>query len=188
MSIQTQIERLTGAKAALKTAIEQKGVAVPEGAPLEQYAPLVEQIAGGKITPTLLATLNGDGESIELTADVELTDGLYAFGAVIPANTPDENKGQNIYGKIGDVGIYTKGIRTAGLISNSAVTQAMCVYTVFIKDSKMYVCGTANTSGNNNNASFKEKGEEIVKHKIALYSQSSKPVPVGVYAMLWRLG
>lgn len=47
MSIQTQIERLTGAKAALKTAIEQKGMAVPEGAPLEQYAPLVEQIAGG---------------------------------------------------------------------------------------------------------------------------------------------
>lgn len=47
MSIQTQIERLTDAKAALKTAIEQKGVAVPEGAPLEQYAPLVEQIADG---------------------------------------------------------------------------------------------------------------------------------------------
>lgn len=46
MSIQTQIERLTDAKAALKTAIEQKGVAVPEGAPLEQYAPLVEQIVG----------------------------------------------------------------------------------------------------------------------------------------------
>lgn len=46
MSIQTQIGRLTDAKAALKTAIEQKGVAVPEGAPLEQYAPLVEQIEG----------------------------------------------------------------------------------------------------------------------------------------------
>ena len=47
MSIQTQIERLTGAKATLKTAIEQKGVAVPEGAPLEQYATLVEQITQG---------------------------------------------------------------------------------------------------------------------------------------------
>lgn len=60
MSIQTQIGRLTDAKAALKTAIEQKGVAVPEGAPLEQYAPLVEQIADG-----------GNGYSVETVSAEE---------------------------------------------------------------------------------------------------------------------
>lgn len=82
MSIQTQIERLTDAKAALKTAIEQKGVAVPEGAPLEQYATLVEQIAGG-----------GSGiiytRSVETIAEGTIAEGLpiYSFtdtGVSIP--------------------------------------------------------------------------------------------------------
>lgn len=67
MSIQTQIERLTDAKAALKTAIEQKGVAVPEGAPLEQYAPLVEQIVGGESTPwKLIRAITLDEAQINL--------------------------------------------------------------------------------------------------------------------------
>lgn len=69
MSIQTQIERLTGAKTALKTAIEQKGVAVPEGAPLEQYAPLVEQITGGDREWTLFQTITGDGETVQWNWD-----------------------------------------------------------------------------------------------------------------------
>ena len=188
MSIQTQIERLTEAKAALKTANEQKGVAVPEGAPLEQYAPLVGQIVGAGINPTLLATLNGDGESIELTADVDLKDGLYAFGAAIPANTPDENSGQNLYGKIGDTGIFGQGVRTSPLPSTVSVTATISVYTLYIKSGKMYVCGEANTQGIARDIKFSLNGTPVVKQKIALYSQASKPVPVGAYAMLWRLG
>lgn len=69
MSIQTQIERLTEAKAALKTAIEQKGVDVPEDAPLEQYAPLVEQITGGDREWTLFQTITGDGETVQWNWD-----------------------------------------------------------------------------------------------------------------------
>jgi len=82
MSIQTQIERLTGAKAALKTAIEQKGVAVPEGAPLEQYAPLVEQIVGSSPGVTYV-------RSVETIAEGTIAEGLpiYSFtdtGVSIP--------------------------------------------------------------------------------------------------------
>lgn len=69
MSIQTQIERLTEAKATLKTAIEQKGVDVPEGAPLEQYAPLVEQITGGDREWTLFQTITGDGKTVQWNWD-----------------------------------------------------------------------------------------------------------------------
>lgn len=189
MSIQTQIERLTGAKAALKTAIEQKGVAVPEDAPLEQYAPLVEQIVGAGINPTLLATLNGDGESIELTADVDLTDGLYAFGGGIPENTPDENKGQMLYAKIGDTGIFGQGIRLAPMPSNATIGNQNEVATIYIKNNAMYLCGAFSAGRNKNQAMvFKPDGVPVVKQKIALYSQTSKPVPVGAYAMLWRLG
>lgn len=72
MSIQTQIERLTGAKAALKTAIEQKGVAVPEGAPLEQYAPLVEQIVGnGSLTKEWTLLFDKTIEIPELVSSVK---------------------------------------------------------------------------------------------------------------------
>lgn len=145
--------------------------------------------SGGGINPTLLATLNGDGASIELTADVDLTDGLYTVGVVVPANTQDDNKGQTLYARVGDTGIFGKGIRTNGVQSNVAAVQTLSVITFFVKDSKMYMCATAGLAfGNLDFVLFGKDGTPIVKQKIALYSQTSKPVPVGAYAMLWRLG
>ena len=51
MSNQAQIDRLTKAKADIKAAIESKGVAVPGGALLDQYAPLINQIQQGTQIP-----------------------------------------------------------------------------------------------------------------------------------------
>lgn len=51
MSIQTELTRLTNAKAAIKTAIEGKGVTVPSGTLLDGMAALIESIeAGGGLT------------------------------------------------------------------------------------------------------------------------------------------
>lgn len=47
MSVQTELDRLNAAKNSLKTAIEGKGVAVPDGTKLDGYSTLVEQIGGG---------------------------------------------------------------------------------------------------------------------------------------------
>lgn len=47
MSIQTEITRLESAKAAIKTAIEGKGVTVPAGTLLDGMASLIESIAAG---------------------------------------------------------------------------------------------------------------------------------------------
>ena len=47
MSIQTEITRIESAKTALATAIEGKGVTVPEGTKLDGMAALVEAIQGG---------------------------------------------------------------------------------------------------------------------------------------------
>ena len=67
MSIQTELTRLTNAKAAIKTAIEGKGVTVPEGTKLDALAALIESIeAGGgavkysygSFTPSETTTLN----------------------------------------------------------------------------------------------------------------------------------
>ena len=47
MSIQTELTRLTNAKAAIKTAIEGKGVTVPEGTKLDALAALIASIEAG---------------------------------------------------------------------------------------------------------------------------------------------
>ncbi len=47
MSIQTELTRITNAKAAIKTAIEGKGVTVPDGTLLDGMAALIESIEGG---------------------------------------------------------------------------------------------------------------------------------------------
>lgn len=52
MSIQTELTRITNAKAAIKTAIEGKGVTVPDATLLDGMASLIESIEAG----------SGDGE------------------------------------------------------------------------------------------------------------------------------
>lgn len=47
MSIQTELTRITNAKAAIKTAIEGKGVTVPDGTMLDGMAALIEAIESG---------------------------------------------------------------------------------------------------------------------------------------------
>ena len=49
MSIQTELTRLTNAKAAIQTAIEGKGVTVPEGTLLDGMAALIEGIKTEKV-------------------------------------------------------------------------------------------------------------------------------------------
>ena len=52
MSIQTELTRLTNAKAAIKAAIEGKGVTVPEATLLDGMAALIESIEAGGCTIT----------------------------------------------------------------------------------------------------------------------------------------
>ena len=66
MSIQTELTRITNAKAAIKTAIEGKGVTVPDGTMLDGMASLIEsieagdaEIYSGSITPTVDASTIG---------------------------------------------------------------------------------------------------------------------------------
>lgn len=67
MSIQTELTRITNAKAAIKTAIEGKGVTVPDGTLLDGMAALIEgieaggggfQVALGTFTPAETRALN----------------------------------------------------------------------------------------------------------------------------------
>lgn len=49
MSIQTELTRITNAKAAIKTAIEDKGVTVPDATLLDGMAALIESIEAGGV-------------------------------------------------------------------------------------------------------------------------------------------
>lgn len=78
MSIQTQIDRLASAKAAIKTAIEGKGVTVPDGTLLDGMAALIGSIEAG-----------GGGMKVEvfsLTPAEEMSYGKYEIGETTITN------------------------------------------------------------------------------------------------------
>ena len=56
MSIQTELTRITNAKSAIKTAIEGKGVTVPDGTLLDGMAALIESIEAGGGGGTKIST------------------------------------------------------------------------------------------------------------------------------------
>ena len=73
MSIQTELTRITNAKAAVKAAIEGKGVTVPDGTLLDGMAPLIESIEAG----------GGDFNALPQKIDTVLS------GSVTPASDAD---------------------------------------------------------------------------------------------------
>ena len=69
MSIQTELTRLTNAKAAIKTAIEGKGVTVPPDTLLDGMASLIESIeaGGGATEPYIEEVIDGNGDLTNAT-------------------------------------------------------------------------------------------------------------------------
>ena len=70
MSIQTELTRITNAKAAIKTAIEGKGVTVPDGTMLDGMAALIEAIeAGGGGSGIAYGTFTPTNDTINVTVE-----------------------------------------------------------------------------------------------------------------------
>ena len=78
MSIQSELTRLTNAKAAIQTAIEGKGVTVPSGTLLDGMAALIESIeAGGLPSPfTKISTGTVLFTSLQYMNDITFNHGL----------------------------------------------------------------------------------------------------------------
>ena len=76
MSIQTELTRITNAKAAVKAAIEGKGVTVPDGTLLDGMAPLIESIeagGGADISPWGDMVTFSITPAEDLTGDIDFT-------------------------------------------------------------------------------------------------------------------
>lgn len=96
MSIQTELTRITNAKAAIKTAIEGKGVTVPAGTLLDGMATLIEGIqAGGGVdgfqTVSGRITLSEDTTTLDISMLLGFTplpSKAWSFSFFIDTETP----------------------------------------------------------------------------------------------------
>lgn len=61
MSVQAEITRLEAAKAAIKTAVESKGVTVPDSIKLDGMAALIDSISSGAVQPSKSLTITSNG-------------------------------------------------------------------------------------------------------------------------------
>lgn len=161
MSVQSEITRLANAKTALATAIEGKGVTVPEGTKLDGMAPLIESIeagGGADISPW------ADMVTFSITPAEDLTEDI-DFTSFIPGRTTFPH-------------IFILGQRAK--TSSSSYVQSMARISTWNSWSRLYY--TANSS--NLNYPILEMVNGIFKVKIGSYKLEAGVPYWGV--MLWR--
>lgn len=127
MSIQTELTRITNAKAAIKAAIEGKGVTVPDSTMLDGMAALIDSIeaGGGYIVETHVVTFaetvtGAEGSTVEL-CDTAIQNPL-ALGMVTYAD-----------GATGDTNVPVLAFGVSNLLSRTTSTSG-------------YACGTSDSS------------------------------------------
>lgn len=129
MSIQTELSRIINAKAAIKAAIEGKGVTVPEATLLDGMASLIESIeaGGGTIsgkkfisgeitfseTPTSEITISHD--------DVGYRSQPFVFLAAATASIPSNHTGALISARCGS-GLYVNSSKMFSVLSSISAT------------------------------------------------------------------
>ena len=94
MSIASEVERLESAKRDLKTALESKGVTVPEGAKLDEFPALVQQLGNGDMLKSTYDT-EGIGKDIYKTirANAPMYTALYRLDDWTEADEDAKGKG-----------------------------------------------------------------------------------------------
>lgn len=104
MSIQTELSRIINAKAAIKAAIEGKGVTVPDATLLDGMAPLIESIeAGGGSTEPYAKIITGTHTPAQKETGITfLPDDNLVLRYFILQNDPytDDSLGSNIIRKM----------------------------------------------------------------------------------------
>lgn len=94
MSIASEVERLESAKSDLKSALESKGVAVPEGAKLDAFPALVQQLGNGDMLKSVYDP-QGENKDIFKTiyANAPMYTALYRLDDWVDADEDAKSKG-----------------------------------------------------------------------------------------------
>ena len=128
MSIQTELTRLTNAKAAIKTAIEGKGVTVPEGTLLDGMAALIESIEAGGGTISGKKFISGEITFSETpTSEITISHDNVGFRSqpfvflASDAAAPSNNTGALISARKGS-GVYVNSSRQFSVLSSTSKT------------------------------------------------------------------
>lgn len=163
MSIQTELTRLTNAKAAIKAAIEGKGVAVPDATLLNGMAALIESIQAGGGMETIF-------------------DKKWEYGSITPTEdiTADYTINfKNIYSHLTD---STHGYFFMFCDGKTKIPNLSWGWIAIVRKSstaEMYYGQYINNSGGNANASYLGVIGSLSSQNFTVYCTSSKMLCAG---------
>ena len=131
MSIQTELTRITNAKAAIKAAIEGKGVTVPDGTLLDGMAALIESIeAGGGAKIATGTVIPANNQSITIEHDLGEVPNVFFW-----CTTDFVNHKNNIVGE--EVKVVSNGSGDT-LCGGHIVGQSFVIRTIASKSESYY--------------------------------------------------
>lgn len=145
MSIQTELARITNAKAAIKTAIEGKGVTVPDGTLLDGMAALIDSIeAGGGGYDVIAGTFTpvSDMDMYEITNSGDLTtttgNNLVKYGILLSEQANTDISTSNNYCSIVTFGDIQKSVLVRGYNSSYTKSKISTGYGIYIGKGKLF--------------------------------------------------
>ena len=128
MSIQTELTRITNAKAAIKTAVESKGVTVPDGTLLDGIASLIESIEAGGGTISGKKFISGEITFSETpTSEITISHDSLGFRSepfvflAGTASAPSDHTGALISARSGS-GVYVNSSNRFSVLSSVSYT------------------------------------------------------------------
>ena len=168
MSIQTELTRITNAKAAVKAAIEGKGVTVPDGTLLDGMAALIESIeaggggAGGLFHTEITPATSGEVLTFEVGEKGERIAAMIVSAKVDSVFENDKN-----YGIIRIGTINTSEISKDPSVSNIIVYRDGYSASINTDSSKQY--NNSTPSGNKAYNAYKFWNSKYVKPWVKFY-------------------
>ena len=128
MSIQTELTRITNAKAAIKTAIEGKGVTVPDATLLDGMAALIESIEAGGGTISGRKFISGEITFSETpTSEITISHDSLGFRSqpfvflAASASAPSDHTGALISARSGS-GVYVNSSKRFSVLIGTSET------------------------------------------------------------------
>lgn len=135
MSISTDLTRLQSAKAAMKTAMQNKGVTVPDGAKLDAFAALIDSISAGGGSGNIAS---GTFTPADASSDVTVEHGLGVAPSTIvvvpmPTGAVDKTNPLTFY-------IANKNVGTINLVGDGSSGHAYTAlsYVAYSADDTAY--------------------------------------------------